>query len=86
MWSPMSLLGRAFGAALIVGGAAVAVAVVVAAPRLLRAARPFAREALKRGLSVYDRTRTASAQFVDDVEDLVAEVRDDLSKQKTAAE
>lgn len=82
----MSLLGRVFGTALIVGGAVAAVAAVVAAPQVLRAARPLAREALKRGLRIYERSRTAAAQFVDDVEDLIAEAREDLSKQKTAAE
>ena len=82
----MSLLGRVFGTALIVVGAVAAVAAVGAAPQVLRAARPLAREALKRGLRIYERSRTASAQFLDDVEDLIAEAREDLSKQKTAAE
>jgi hypothetical protein len=81
----MSLVGRVLGTVLVVGGAAVLVAAVVSAPKLLRAARPLAREALKRGFDVYERARTASAQFADDVEDLVAEVRADVSK-KAAAE
>lgn len=82
----MSLLGRVFGTGLIVGGAALAVATVVAAPKLLRAARPLAREALKRGIDIYETMRRASAEFADDVEDLVAEVREDLSNKKAAAE
>ncbi|WP_395647888.1 DUF5132 domain-containing protein [Terricaulis sp.] len=76
----MPFLGRVVGAALVLAGAAAAVAAVVAAPKVLRAARPLARATLKYGMDLYERTRTASAEFADDVEDLVAEVRADLTK------
>ena len=52
-----------------------AIGAVVVAPRLLRASRPVVREALRRGLELYDKARGAAAEFADDVEDLVAEVR-----------
>lgn len=69
------MFGRIAGAMVLIGGGALAVAAVVAAPRILRATRPFARDALRRGLALYDRLRAATAELADDVEDLVAEVR-----------
>jgi Protein of unknown function (DUF5132) len=75
----MALFGRMAGAALMIGGAALAAAAIVAAPKLLRASRPLVREALRRGLGFYEQVRAAAAEFADDVEDLVAEVRDDAS-------
>jgi hypothetical protein len=54
-----------------------AVAAIVAAPRILRVTRPLVREGLRRGLGLYEQTRAAVAEFADDVEDLVAEVRAD---------
>jgi hypothetical protein len=63
------------GAAMLVVGGAVAVAAVVAAPHLFRVARPYLREGLKHGLKAYDRARATAAELIDDVEDLVAEVR-----------
>lgn len=75
----MGLGGRIFGAVLIVGAGALAVAAIIAAPSLLRAARPGAREALRRGLGLYERARGAAAEFVEDVEDIVAEVQADIT-------
>ena len=71
----MALFGRVLGTALLVGGAALAIGAIVAAPKILRASRPAVREALRRGLELYDKARAAAAEFADDVEDLVAEVR-----------
>lgn len=71
----MTLFGRVLGTALVIGGGALAVAAVIAAPKILRASRPHVREALRRSLELYDRARAAAAEFADDVEDLVAEVR-----------
>lgn len=82
----MAIAGRLLGTALLIGGGVLAVAAIVAAPRLLRASRPFAREALRQGLGLYERARTAAAEFADDVEDLVAEVRSDLSSAPTRAD
>ncbi len=70
---------RLLGTMLLIGGGVAAVVVVVAAPKVLRAARPMVREALKRGMGVYARARAASAEFVEDVEDLVAEVQAELT-------
>ncbi len=71
----MALLGRALGLAVVVGAGVAIVATVVAAPGVLRAARPLAREALRRGLDAVERARSAAAELVEDVDDLVAEVR-----------
>jgi hypothetical protein len=50
------------------------------APRLLRAARPALRRGLKQGMQAYTALRAATAEFVEDVEDLVAEVQGELSE------
>jgi hypothetical protein len=71
----MALFGRVFGTALLIGAGALALGAIVAAPRILRASRPHVREALRRGFALYDKARSAAAEFADDVEDLVAEVR-----------
>lgn len=71
----MALFGRVLGIALLVGAGALAVGAVIAAPRILRASRPHVREALRRGLALYDKARAAAAEFADDMDDLVAEVR-----------
>lgn len=73
---------RVFGAALLVGGGIAAIALVVAAPKLLRASRPFVRETLKRGMGAYARARAATAEFAEDVEDLVAEVQAELTRER----
>lgn len=76
----MGLGGRILGTVVIVGAGALVVATVLAAPRLLAAARPTAREALRRGLKLYERARHAAAEFAEDVEDLVAEVQADIGE------
>lgn len=76
----MAFGSRLLGAVLLIGAGAVVVTAVVAAPVILRRARPLVREGLKRGIDLYERARTAAAEFAEDVEDLVAEVRDDLTK------
>jgi len=80
----MSIAGRMLGTAFVLGVGALTVAAIVAAPRLLRTARPMLREGLKRGLSVYEQARAAAAELADDVEDLVAEVRSDLASHRPA--
>lgn len=69
------MLGRIVGAVLVVGVGVAAVGAVIAGPRLLRAARPLAREGLKRGMALYGQVRGAAAEFAEDIEDLVAEVQ-----------
>lgn len=81
----MGLGGRILGTVLVMGAGALAIAAVLAAPGLLKAARPAAREALRRSLGLYERARHAAAEFAEDVEDLVAEVRADIG-QKEAPE
>lgn len=80
----MGLGSRIIGTVLIVGAGALAVAAIVAAPRVLVAARPTVREALRRGLGFYERARHAAAEFVEDVEDLVAEVQADLNEKEVS--
>lgn len=72
-------LGRVLGTSLLLGAGVVAAAAIVAGPRLFRAARPLLREGLGRGLGLYRRARAAMAEFADDVEDLVAEAKSDLT-------
>lgn len=71
----MTLIGRVVGTTLLIGAGVLAVGAIVAAPRILRASRPHVREALRRSFALYDKARSAAAEFADDVEDLVAEVR-----------
>lgn len=78
------VFGRIVGAALLVGGGALAIAVVLSAPKIMRTARPLLREGLKRGLGLYEQVRTSAAEFTEDVEDLVAEVRLDLDAARRA--
>lgn len=78
----MGLGGRLIGTVALVVGGALLVTAVIAAPTVLRTARPFAREGLRRGLRFYGQARTAAAAFAEDVEDLVAEVRSDLSHEE----
>jgi len=75
----MALGGRVLGGIMFLGAAALAVAVVIAAPRMLKTARPFVREGLKRGMKLYEKARASAAGFVEDVEDLVAEVKADVT-------
>lgn len=75
---------RILGTALLIGGAVAVVGAVVFAPRALRIARPAVREALKRSMEMYERARSAGAEFAEDVEDLVAEVRAELDERVAA--
>jgi len=70
---------RILGAVLLVGAGVVAVGAVIAAPRILRVARPLVRDGLKRGMEIYERVRGAAAEFSEDVEDLVAEVKSEIT-------
>jgi hypothetical protein len=71
----MALFGRVLGTALLIGGGALGLGAIIAAPKILRASRPAVREVVRRSFKLYDRARAAAAEFADDVEDLVAEVR-----------
>lgn len=82
----MALFGRVVGAVLVVGAGALTIAAIAAAPKILRAARPLARETIRRGLGLYENVRAAAAEFADDVEDLVAEVRAEPAPSAAASE
>lgn len=76
---------RIFGTVVLVGGGMAVVAAILAAPKLLRVTRPMVREALKRGMESYARARTATSEFVEDVEDLIAEVQAELTHERPSA-
>lgn len=69
----------------LVGAGVIAVSAVIAAPRLLRVARPLLRDGLKRGMEMYERVRGAAAEFSEDVEDLVAEVKAEITAPTVSA-
>ncbi len=81
----MAFGGRFLGTIVLVGVGAVAVAAIIASPKLLRAARPSAREALRWGWGLYERARGAAAEFGEDIEDLVAEVAGELRARQAPA-
>lgn len=81
----MALGSRFLGAAFVLGAGALAIAAVVAAPHVLRTARPLVREGLKRGIKFYEGARASVAEFAEDIEDLVAEVKTDLTAEPSAA-
>lgn len=81
----MALGARILGTVLVVGAGGLAVAALVAAPSLLRATRPVAREALRRGLKLYERVREAAAELAEDVEDIVVEVQSEIRSKSEAA-
>ena len=65
---------------MLVGIGALAVAAVISAPTIFRAARPMLKEGLRRSMRLYDQARGAAAEVAEDVEDLVAEVRADIGR------
>jgi hypothetical protein len=75
----MGIASRLLIAGLVVAGGALVVAGVIAAPKALQSARPRLRTLMKSGLQVYAKTRSAAAEFADDVEDLFAEVTAELA-------
>jgi hypothetical protein len=64
------------GVALGVGAVVVAVAAI---PVIVHIGRPFARVALKSGLLLLEKSREAIAEAGENIEDLVAEVRAEMS-------
>jgi len=78
----MGLGGRIFGTAAILGAGALAAAVVFAGPHIVPLVRPAAREALRRGLKLYERARHAAAEFVEDLEDLAAEAQSESTEKR----
>lgn len=67
------------GAAIGIGVAVVAVAAI---PALVHAGRPIARVALKSGLLLLEKSREALAEAGENIEDLVAEVRAEMSAER----
>ncbi len=70
--------------------AAIVTGVVVLAPSVLptlsRVGRPLAKGALKAGVVAAERARTAVAELAEAGEDLLAEVRHELAREREAAE
>lgn len=63
-------------------GAGIAVAVPVAAFYLAPFVRPVARSTMKVGLVMFEKTRETAAEIGEIMEDLVAEVREDLRNKR----
>lgn len=63
-------------------GAGIAMAVPVAALYLAPFVRPVARSTMKVGLVIYEKTRETAAEIGEIVEDLVAEVRENLRNKR----
>lgn len=71
-------------------GAAVAVGTVMLVPgvavALGRAGRPLVRAGMRTGAVAYDEFRKASAEAYEHIEDIVAEVREEMEAERNAAE
>lgn len=71
-------------------GAAVAVGAVALIPgvatALGRAGRPLVRAGIRTGAVAYDEFRKAGAEAYEHVEDIVAEVREEMAAERDAAE
>ncbi|TCP22507.1 DUF5132 domain-containing protein [Rhodovulum adriaticum] len=71
-------------------GAAVAVGAVALIPgvatALGRAGRPLVRAGIRTGAVAYDEFRKAGAEAYEHVEDIVAEVREEMATERAAAE
>jgi hypothetical protein len=69
-------------------GATVAVGAVMLVPgvasALGRAGKPLARAAMRTGAVAYDEFRSAAAEAYEQVEDIVAEVREEMNEQRDA--
>jgi hypothetical protein len=78
-------VSRLLGGVVLVGVGLGALALVVNAPKVLRASRPLLRRGLKQGLGAYATLRSAAAEFAEDVEDLIAEAQAELKTPDTPA-
>jgi hypothetical protein len=71
-------------------GAAVAVGAVMLVPgvagALGRAGRPLVRAGMRTGATAYDEFRKAGAEAFEHMEDIVAEVREEMEAERAAAE
>lgn len=69
-------------------GATVAVGAVMLVPgvanALARAGKPLARAAMRTGAVAYDEFRSAAAEAYEHVEDIVAEVREEMNEKRAA--
>lgn len=69
-------------------GATVALGAVMLVPgvaqALARAGKPMARAAMRTGAVAYDEFRTAAAETYEQVEDIVAEVREEMQEKRRA--
>ncbi len=66
----------------VVVGLGVAVAVPLVAGIMIPRLRPLARNTIKGGILIYEKTREAAAGFTEVLGDLVAEVREELKEAK----
>lgn len=73
--------GFLFGATVALGAVMLVPGV---APALARAGRPIARAAMRTGAVAYDEFRAAAAETYEQVEDIVAEVREEMQEKRHA--
>lgn len=66
-----------------IGATVLASAVIPALPALARAARPTARAAIKSGLLLAERGREMIAEASEELEDMLAEARAELQREKS---
>lgn len=76
--------GTSLGVAIGLGAAVIAAAIVPALPVIARAGRPAARSAIKQGLALVERGREVMAEAGEELEDLLAEVREELRQERKA--
>ncbi len=75
---------RMLGTVALVGVGVLTVGAVLAAPALLRTARPIIRAGLRRGIEYYARARAAASEFAEDIDDLIAEVRSEIAAEQSS--
>jgi len=78
--------GTPLGIAIGIGATVMAAAVIPVLPALARVARPTARAAIKSGLLLAERGREIIAEASEELEDILAEARADLHREKHMSE
>jgi hypothetical protein len=86
LWEGISEgLGESLVPNLLIGAAAIILAPIVV-PAMLAGMRPVAKTLVKGGVLVYDKTREMMAEVSEQMGDLVAEARSELTAAAAAAE
>jgi hypothetical protein len=78
--------GTPMGIAIGIGATVFATAVIPVLPVLAKAARPMARAAIKSGLLLAERGRELIAEVSEELEDVIAETKAELSRENASSE